>query len=253
MKALARFGKAFGGYKMIDVPEPICGPDDIVIEIKAAAICGADMKHYNVDSGSDQFNSIRGHEFAGQIVRIGDKVKDWKVGQRVVSDNSGHVCGVCPACEQGDFLCCTEKVNLGLDNNTWGRIFEILPGAVRFSKFTAMHCGRSRRALIMKKPRCWILSVTLTNLLLNNPNFYLARTSWFWYRSIRALFRANGAHHGGSEHCHGRTGRGCRGTLPYCQRAGGDSGRQRFDRRCGHALPKSAVKTTWPGYRMLRR
>ena len=49
MKALARFGKAFGGYKMIDVPEPICGPDDIVIEIKAAAICGADMKHYNVD------------------------------------------------------------------------------------------------------------------------------------------------------------------------------------------------------------
>ncbi|MBE0071550.1 zinc-binding dehydrogenase [Citrobacter freundii] len=120
MKALARFGKAFGGYKMIDVPEPVCGPDDIVIEIKAAAICGADMKHYNVDSGSDQFNSIRGHEFAGKIVRVGDKVKDWKVGQRVVSDNNGHVCGVCPACEQGDFLCCTEKVNLGLDNNTWG-------------------------------------------------------------------------------------------------------------------------------------
>ncbi|MBK1751523.1 MAG: hypothetical protein IPZ47_27895, partial [Escherichia coli] len=56
MKALARFGKAFGGYKMIDVPQPICGPEDVVIEIKAAAICGADMKHYNVDSGSDEFN-----------------------------------------------------------------------------------------------------------------------------------------------------------------------------------------------------
>ena len=79
MKALARFGKAFGGYKMIDVPEPVCGPDDVVIEIKAAAICGADMKHYNVDSGSEQFNSIRGHEFAGQIVQVGDKAKDWKV------------------------------------------------------------------------------------------------------------------------------------------------------------------------------
>ncbi|SUG88812.1 zinc-type alcohol dehydrogenase [Salmonella enterica subsp. enterica] len=113
MKALARFGKAFGGYKMIDVPEPVCGPEDVIIEIKAAAICGADMKHYNVDSGSDEFNSVRGHEFAGRIARVGEKVKDWKVGQRVVSDNSGHVCGVCPACEQGDFLCCTEKVNLG--------------------------------------------------------------------------------------------------------------------------------------------
>ena len=56
-----------------------------MIEIKAAAICGADMKHYNVDSGSDEFNSIRGHEFAGCIAQVGEKVKDWKVGQRVVS------------------------------------------------------------------------------------------------------------------------------------------------------------------------
>lgn len=78
MKALARFGKAFGGYKMIDVPEPVCGPEDVIIEIKAAAICGADMKHYNVDSGSDEFNSVCGHEFAGRIARVGEKVKDWK-------------------------------------------------------------------------------------------------------------------------------------------------------------------------------
>lgn len=105
---------------MIDAPEPVCGPEDIIIEIKAAAICGADMKHWRVDNGSDEFNSIRGHEFAREIVQVGELVKDWKVGQRVVSDNSAHVCGVCPACEQGDFLCCEEKVNLGLDNNTWG-------------------------------------------------------------------------------------------------------------------------------------
>lgn len=71
MKALARYGKEFGGYRMIDVPKPTCGPEDIIIEIKAAAICGADMKHYKVDNGSDEFNSIRGHEFAGEIVEVG--------------------------------------------------------------------------------------------------------------------------------------------------------------------------------------
>ena len=120
MKAIVRYGQAFGGYTMRDVPEPTCGPEDIILEIKAAAICGADMKHWRVDNGSDEFNSIRGHEFAGEIVQVGEKVKDWKVGQRVVSDNSAHVCGVCPACEKGDFLCCEEKVYLGLDNNTWG-------------------------------------------------------------------------------------------------------------------------------------
>lgn len=177
MKALARFGKAFGGYKMIDVPEPVCGPEDVIIEIKAAAICGADMKHYNVDSGSDEFNSVRGHEFAGRIAQVGEKVKDWKVGQRVVSDNSGHVCGVCPACEQGDFLCCTEKVNLGLDNNSWGGGFSkycLVPGEIL--KIHAMPCGRSRKAWITRKPQYWILSATPINLSPSNPNFYPART-----------------------------------------------------------------------------
>lgn len=122
MKALAKFGKPneFGTYKFIDVPEPVCEDDDVIIEVKAAAICGADMKHYRVDNKSDEFGSVRGHEFAGQIVRTGKNVKDWKAGQRIVSDNTGHVCGVCPACEAGDFLLCSEKVNLGLGYGTSG-------------------------------------------------------------------------------------------------------------------------------------
>ena len=39
MKAIARFGKEFGGYRMIDVPKPECGPVDIMIKINAAANC----------------------------------------------------------------------------------------------------------------------------------------------------------------------------------------------------------------------
>lgn len=80
MKALARFGKAFGGYKMIDVPQPMCGPEDVVIEIKAAAICGADMKHYNVDSGSDEFNSIRSMSSQVVLRRLVKKSKTGKWG-----------------------------------------------------------------------------------------------------------------------------------------------------------------------------
>ena len=128
MHALKRFGTAFGGYKMMEnYPEPECGPEDIIVQIRAAAICGADMKHWGVDTGYDDTNcppdqqqSVRGHEFAGDIVKVGELVKDWHVGQRVVSDNSAYVCGKCPACERGDFLCCENKINLGLDWNTWG-------------------------------------------------------------------------------------------------------------------------------------
>lgn len=58
----------------------MCGSEDVVIEIKVAVICGVDMKYYNVDSGFDEFNFIRGYEFVGCIAQVGEKVKDWKVG-----------------------------------------------------------------------------------------------------------------------------------------------------------------------------
>ena len=49
MKAIVRYGQAFGGYTMRDVPEPTCGPEDIIVEIKAAAICG-DRKSTRLNS-----------------------------------------------------------------------------------------------------------------------------------------------------------------------------------------------------------
>lgn len=137
MKALTRYcsdKKEFGGYHYIDLPAPECGPEDVIIRLKAAAICGADMKHWYADlrgeNTSEELNSIRGHEFSGVIVKVGEKVKNWKIGQRVVSDNSGHVCGCCPACERGDFLLCENKTNLGLDNN-----YKVFGGSGGFAKY----------------------------------------------------------------------------------------------------------------------
>ncbi len=84
----------------------ICGPEDVVIEIKAAAICGADMKHYNV--GSVLMSLTLSAAMSSQaIAQVGEKSKTG-VGQRVVSDNSGHVCGACPACNKVIF-CVVQK------------------------------------------------------------------------------------------------------------------------------------------------
>lgn len=137
MKALTRYcseKKEFGGYHYIDMPIPECGEEDVIIRVKAAAICGADMKHWYADlrgeNTSETLNSIRGHEFSGVIVKVGEKVKNWKVGQRVVSDNSGKVDGCCPACERGDFLLCEHKTNLGLDNN-----YQAFGGSGGFTKY----------------------------------------------------------------------------------------------------------------------
>ena len=61
MKALTRYCDhgEFGGYHYIDMPAPECGPDDIIIRLKAAAICGADMKHWYADlNGSNTSETL---------------------------------------------------------------------------------------------------------------------------------------------------------------------------------------------------
>lgn len=136
MKALTRYCDhgEFGGYHYIDFPIPECGPEDIIIRVKAAAICGADMKHWyadlNGENTSKTLNSIRGHEFSGVIVKVGRDVKNWHVGQRIVSDNSGHVDPNTLAVMKGDFLLSSNKVNLGLDNN-----YQQFGGSGGFAKY----------------------------------------------------------------------------------------------------------------------
>ena len=111
MKAVVKYGdpQILGTYGFTDVPEPVCGDDDIIIEVKAAAICGADMHHWGINNGSTTLDSVRGHEFSGEIVEVGKNVTNWSIGQRVVSDNTGHVCGKCPACMVGDFFAVFRK------------------------------------------------------------------------------------------------------------------------------------------------
>ena len=122
MKALAKSGPhtVNGTYMFIDVPEPVCGPDDVIVEVKAAGICGSDMKHYQVENGTREFGSIRGHEFAGVITEVGENVTDWRPGQRVASDILGGVCGKCPACMSGDFHLCRERRVLGAGHPAGG-------------------------------------------------------------------------------------------------------------------------------------
>jgi threonine dehydrogenase-like Zn-dependent dehydrogenase len=115
MNGLVRYGVEVGGFKYEEnLPEPTIGEDDLLIEVKAAGICGADMKHYGIDNGETEGKRIAGHEFAGVVVETGRNVTDWKVGDRVVSENTGYACGKCHACSVGNFLVCPHKRSLGL-------------------------------------------------------------------------------------------------------------------------------------------
>jgi len=89
MKAAAFFGVK--DIRVVDVNEPVVEDDGVLIKMKACGICGSDMHVYNSDLlTKDSIKEIDGyriigHEFTGEIVRVGKKVKDFKEGDRVAS------------------------------------------------------------------------------------------------------------------------------------------------------------------------
>lgn len=114
MKAVVLEGKGQVAYR--DVEKPICGDDDIILEVKACGICGSDLHFYfGRMNPMGKMPHVMGHEFSGVIAEMGKNVDPyWHVGDRVVSDNTGDACGRCPACSRGNFVACENRGTLGV-------------------------------------------------------------------------------------------------------------------------------------------
>ena len=103
-----------------DRPEPVCGDDQVKIKVGAAGICGTDAhllkqdeEGYSLYDGHSKYPIITGHEFAGEIVEVGQNVKKLAAGD-LVSVESMHWCGECDACRRGMFNQCKELEEPGL-------------------------------------------------------------------------------------------------------------------------------------------
>ncbi|NLJ34943.1 MAG: alcohol dehydrogenase catalytic domain-containing protein [candidate division WS1 bacterium] len=114
MLALVKTEKGVGNIELRDMPEPTPQPDQVLIEVKAAGVCGTDI-HIMHDTFPYWPPVILGHEFAGEIVQVGDQVKDWQVGDRVVGEPHTLACGKCYLCRTGNIQICPEKRSPG-----WG-------------------------------------------------------------------------------------------------------------------------------------
>jgi L-iditol 2-dehydrogenase len=79
------------------VPVPTIGPGELLIKIATCGICGTDLKKIHV--GSHSAPRIFGHEMAGTIVKVGEGVTSYRVGERVMTFH--HVpCGECYYCRK---------------------------------------------------------------------------------------------------------------------------------------------------------
>ncbi|VBB43098.1 conserved hypothetical protein [uncultured Desulfatiglans sp.] len=91
---------------MAEVPEPrLQKNDDVLVEVKAAAICGSDIhiKHGQLPGIAP--GTVMGHEFVGVVRETGGDVSRFKPGDRV-SVPAAVWCGTCPACRRGQIQYC---------------------------------------------------------------------------------------------------------------------------------------------------
>jgi 2-desacetyl-2-hydroxyethyl bacteriochlorophyllide A dehydrogenase len=132
MKAIVKKGYGAGRVEFCDVQKPVVGDYDVLIQIKAAGICGSDLElvYGTVEGKTVDYPIVIGHEFAGIIGETGSKVTAWKCGDRVVSDNTGYVCGSCHACSAGDYLNCSSRKGMGNDMNGGFAEYALIPGQV---------------------------------------------------------------------------------------------------------------------------
>ena len=98
--------------RMERVPVPEIGPGELLVEVKAAAVCGTDVRIFQNGAAnvSPETPLILGHEIAGVICAVGKHVTAYQVGQRVaIAPNFG--CGVCVS---GNGQLCPEYQALGI-------------------------------------------------------------------------------------------------------------------------------------------
>ena len=115
MKALVK-QKPEKGIWMEEVPMPKVRPNDVLIKIRKAAICGTDLHIYKWDEWAQktiQPPVIIGHEYMGTVVEVGSEVDRVKVGERVTVE--GHIsCGFCRNCRRGRQHICDHTVGIGV-------------------------------------------------------------------------------------------------------------------------------------------
>jgi threonine 3-dehydrogenase len=111
--------RAAPGLKVTTVPKPSAGPGEVLIAVRHAGVCGTDLHIADWDpwaQGRLKPPLVIGHEFAGEIVAVGDGVAQLTPGQLVTAE--GHiVCGHCLQCRTGNAHICRNTRIIGVDRN----------------------------------------------------------------------------------------------------------------------------------------
>ena len=115
--------------RLEQVPDPTPEAGEVVIQVEAATTCGTDLKVWRRGGHAKMLTppTLFGHEGAGRIVAVGAGVTDWRVGDRIVANNSAP-CMKCFFCQRQEYSLCP---HLTWNNGTFAEYLKIPAPIVR--------------------------------------------------------------------------------------------------------------------------
>ena len=114
MKAIVKFGRTDGDVEVRDIDEPEIGPEQVLLDVKAASVCGSDIHMWREhQSWAIKLPLVLGHEFCGTVAQVGERVTGFKVGERVACETAATVCGECVYCLSGNYNLCPHREGYG--------------------------------------------------------------------------------------------------------------------------------------------
>ena len=98
-----------GEIAVTRLPVPELGPEDVLVHVRRASLCGTDLKirsrGFFPDGGPPPGTFVPGHEYAGVVAAVGRTVDEFRVGDRVVTE-AHRGCGRCSNCLRGAYTDC---------------------------------------------------------------------------------------------------------------------------------------------------
>ena len=126
MKAVVKTKSGVGNVELREMPEPKVGEGQVLIEVKAAGLCGTDV-HIFYDEFKSNPPVILGHEFSGIIRKVGEGAANVRIGDRVTTESYFKTCGLCYYCRNGKENLCLDRLGIGTGVNGGMAKYVVVP------------------------------------------------------------------------------------------------------------------------------
>ncbi|WEH13279.1 alcohol dehydrogenase catalytic domain-containing protein [Streptomyces sp. VNUA24] len=119
-----------GTYEVRELPAPVAGPGEVVVDVARVGVCGTDLEFFSGEmaylrQGHAAYPMRLGHEWSGRVVSVGEHVDPGWVGRRVMGDTMLG-CGACRRCLRGRQHVCEQRQEVGIRGGRAGALAERL-------------------------------------------------------------------------------------------------------------------------------